>query len=161
MEISFRIGNGYDIHRIARDRPLVLGGVTVPAPFGLEGHSDADVLSHAIADAILGAAGLPDIGHHFPNSNPEIKGIDSQKIVAFAREAVAALGWKPVNVDSVIIAESPRLAPFLAGMKERLAATLGLTPAAIGIKVTSNEQLGPIGRGEGIAAHAVVLLQRG
>lgn len=157
---SFRVGLGYDIHAFADDRPLVLGGVTIPHARGLLGHSDADVLSHAIADAILGAAGLPDIGHYFPNDDPSISGIDSQKIIVRAVEAAGAEGYTLGNVDATLIAEAPKVAPHLAAMKERLSQSLGIPTSAIGLKATTNEGLGSLGRAEGIAAHAVCLLAR-
>lgn len=154
----FRIGHGYDVHAFAEGRPLVLGGVTIPAPRGLDGHSDADVLTHALADAILGAGGLPDIGHYFPPSDPSIRGIDSQLILQRAVAEVAALGYRVGNVDVSLIAQTPKIAPHLAAMKATLATSLGLPPSAIGLKATTHEGLGALGRAEGIAAHAVCLL---
>ncbi|MFP4283775.1 MAG: 2-C-methyl-D-erythritol 2,4-cyclodiphosphate synthase [Opitutales bacterium] len=156
--VPFRVGLGYDVHAFAEGRRLVLGGVEIPGAVGLLGHSDADVLSHAMADAILGAAGLPDIGHFFPNDDPSIEGLDSQKILARAAREAAARGWRIGNLDVAVIAERPKLAPHLEAMRARLAATLELPPAAIGLKATTHEQLGALGRGEGIAAHAVCLL---
>lgn len=155
---SSRVGIGYDIHRLEEGRPLVLGGVEIPSGKGLVGHSDADVLSHAMADAILGAAGLADIGHYFPNTDPAIAGISSLRIleraVAEAREA----GWRLGNVDATLIAEKPKIAPYLAGMRSKLAGALALPENAVGIKATTNEGLGSLGRGEGMAAHAVAYL---
>jgi 2-C-methyl-D-erythritol 2,4-cyclodiphosphate synthase len=158
MSGSFRIGHGYDIHRIVPGRPLVLGGVRFAADFGLEGHSDADCLTHAICDAILGAAALPDIGHYFPNTDPTWKDADSQVLLRKVVAEVAARGFAPVNLDATVIAEKPRLAPQLAAIKAALAASTGLPAEAIGIKATTNEGVGEIGRGAAIAAHAVVLL---
>jgi 2-C-methyl-D-erythritol 2,4-cyclodiphosphate synthase len=158
--LPYRIGFGYDIHPFAEGRPLVLGGVTIPAPRGLAGHSDADVLSHALADALLGACGLPDIGHFFPNTDPSIKGIDSQKIIRRAVAEAHSRLYRVGNVDLTLIAESPKIAPHLDAMKARLAESLGIAPAEIGLKATTNERLGSLGRNEGIAAHAVVLLLR-
>ena len=155
-----RIGIGYDIHQLVEDRPLILGGVNIPHNKGLLGHSDADVLSHAIADAILGAAGLPDIGYYFPNTDASIEGIDSQKILTGVLEEIQKQGWEIVNIDSALIAEEPKVAPFLNAMKERLAKSLKIEPSAIGIKATTNEKIGDIGKGAGIAAHAVCLLSR-
>ena len=158
--MTLRVGHGYDIHRTAPGRKLVLGGVTFAADFGLEGHSDADALTHAICDALLGAAGLPDIGHQFPNTDPAFKDADSQQLL---RRVVAALheqGWAPVNVDATLIAEKPKIAPQLAAMKTALAAATGLPADAIGIKATTNEGVGDLGRGLAIAAHAVALIQR-
>lgn len=156
---SFRIGHGYDIHRTAQGRRLVLGGVEIAgAPFGLDGHSDADCLCHALADAILGAAALPDIGHYFPPGKPEIAGIDSKLIVAKAVAEARHLGWKVVNADCTLVAEKPKIAPHIAAMKEALSRSLGVTAGDVGIKATTNEKLGALGRQEGIAAFAVVLL---
>lgn len=158
--MSFRIGHGYDIHRTVAGRPLVLGGVKFEASFGLDGHSDADALTHAICDALLGAAGLPDIGHFFPNTNPQWKNADSQVLL---RQVVAALrerGWAPVNVDATLIAEKPKIAPRLAEMKAALAASTGLPVDAIGLKATTNEGSDDIGRGLAIAAHAVALIRK-
>jgi 2-C-methyl-D-erythritol 2,4-cyclodiphosphate synthase len=158
MSGSFRIGHGYDIHRIVPGRPLVLGGVRFAVDFGLEGHSDADCLTHAICDAILGAAALPDIGHFFPNTDPTWKDVDSQVLLRQVVAEVAARGFAPVNLDATVIAEKPRVAPQLAAIKAALAASTGLPVGAIGIKATTNEGVGELGRGAAIAAHAVVLL---
>lgn len=158
--MNLRIGHGYDIHRTAAGRKLVLGGVAFPSDFGLEGHSDADALTHAICDALLGAAGLPDIGHQFPNTDPAFKNADSQ---ALLRRVVALLrehGWSPLNIDATLIAEQPKIAPHLAAMKAALAASTGLPPDAIGLKATTNEGVGDIGRGLAIAAHAVALIRK-
>jgi 2-C-methyl-D-erythritol 2,4-cyclodiphosphate synthase len=147
-------GIGYDVHRLVADRPLVLGGVEIPHPLGLDGHSDADVLCHAIADAVLGAAGEPDIGHLFPNTDPTIRGISSLEIL---RRVGSVLNEKSIqlhNIDATLIAEEPRIAPHLAEMKNRVGAALGLSPARVGIKATTNESMGFLGRGEGMAALA-------
>ena len=155
-----RIGHGYDIHRVVAGRPLVLGGVRFAADYGLEGHSDADVLTHAICDALLGAAGLPDIGHFFPNTDPAWKDVDSQVLL---RQVIAELrtrGYAPVNVDATVIAEKPKLQPQLAAMKAALARSTGLAAEAIGLKATTNEGADLIGAGGAIAAHAVALIEK-
>lgn len=156
--MNLRIGHGYDIHRLVPGRPLVLGGVRFDTDYGLDGHSDADCLTHAICDALLGAAGLPDIGHFFPNTDPAFKNIDSQVLLQRVIAALAERGWKPLNVDSSVIAEKPKLAPRLAEMKAALAKSTGLPPDAIGVKATTNEGVGDLGRGLAIAAHAVALI---
>lgn len=159
--MDMRIGHGYDIHRTVAGRPLVLGGVTFPeAPFGLEGHSDADALTHAICDALLGAAGLPDIGHFFPNTDPAYRGIDSQILLQRVVASLHERGWAIVNVDASLIAERPKIAPRLDEMKKQLARSAGLEPARVGLKATTNEGCDDIGRGLAIAAHAVALLRR-
>jgi len=155
-----RIGHGYDIHRTIAGRPLVLGGVRFDCPFGLDGHSDADCLTHAICDALLGAAGLPDIGHHFPNTDPAFKNIDSQILLQRVVADLAARGWKIANIDSSLIAEKPKIAPHLAAMKSTLARSAGITPEQVGVKATTNEGSDDIGRGLAIAAHAVALIER-
>ena len=155
-----RIGHGYDIHRTIAGRPLVLGGVRFDCPFGLDGHSDADCLTHAICDALLGAAGLPDIGHHFPNTDPAFKNIDSQLLLKRVVADLAARGWKIANLDASLIAEQPKIAPHLAAMKAALARSAGITPEQIGVKATTNEGSDDIGRGLAIAAHAVALIER-
>ena len=157
---ALRIGHGYDIHRTAAGRPLVLGGVKFDAPFGLDGHSDADALTHAICDALLGAAGLPDIGHQFPNTDPAFKGADSQVLLRRVISVLRERGWAPVNVDATLIAEKPKIAPRLAEMKAVLAKSTGLPVDAIGLKATTNEGADDIGRGLAIAAHAVALIQK-
>lgn len=157
---NLRIGHGYDIHRIVPARPLVLGGVTFDTDYGLEGHSDADALTHAICDALLGAAGLPDIGHFFPNTDPAYRGIDSQVLL---RRVVAELrdrGYAIVNLDATVIAEKPRLFGHIAAMKAALALSTGLSSESIGLKATTNEGVGDLGRGVAIAAHAVCLVQK-
>jgi 2-C-methyl-D-erythritol 2,4-cyclodiphosphate synthase len=155
-----RIGHGYDIHRLVPGRPLILGGVRFETDYGLEGHSDADCLTHAICDALLGAAGLPDIGHFFPNTDESLRGIDSQLLLQRVIAELARRGWAPVNLDATVIAERPRLLARVPEMKARLAASTGLAIDAIGIKATTNEGVGDLGRGIAIAAHAVALLQR-
>jgi 2-C-methyl-D-erythritol 2,4-cyclodiphosphate synthase len=155
-----RIGHGYDIHRTIAGRPLVLGGVRIPCDFGLDGHSDADCLTHAICDALLGAAGLADIGHFFPNTDAAFKNIDSQVLLRRVVGELAQRGWQIANIDSSLIAEQPKIAPHLAAMKAALAASTGLTPDQIGVKATTNETIDDIGRGLAIAAHAVALIQR-
>jgi len=157
---SFRIGHGYDIHRLVAGRPLVLGGVKFDTDYGLDGHSDADCLTHAICDAILGAAGLPDIGHKFPNTDPAFKDIDSQKLLQRVVAEVRKLGFDLVNIDATVVAEKPKIAPRLAEMKAALARSSGLMPDEIGVKATTNEGIDDIGRGLAIAAHAVCLLRR-
>jgi 2-C-methyl-D-erythritol 2,4-cyclodiphosphate synthase len=157
---DLRIGHGYDIHRTASGRKLVLGGVTFAVDFGLEGHSDADALTHAICDALLGAAGLPDIGHQFPDTDPAYKDADSQVLLQRVIAALRARGWAPVNIDATLIAEKPKIAPRLAEMKAVLAKSTGLPVDAIGVKATTNEGADDIGRGRAIAAHAVALIRK-
>lgn len=152
-------GIGYDVHRLVEGRPLILGGVEIPHSHGLDGHSDADVLCHAIADAILGAIGERDIGHHFPNSDPAIRGISSLEIVKKAAELVALQGGRVVNIDASLIAEAPKIAPHLSAMKKRIADAIGLKPQRVGVKATTNEHLGFIGRREGVAAMAVASVE--
>jgi 2-C-methyl-D-erythritol 2,4-cyclodiphosphate synthase len=158
MESKMRIGIGYDVHRLVEDRPLVLGGVTIEHSLGLLGHSDADVLLHAISDAMLGAVGLGDIGRHFPDTDPAWKGADSRKIL----EAVCGLarekGYVCANVDAVVVAQKPKLAPYMDSMRTNVAACLGIAVEAVNIKATTTEGLGPEGRCEGISAQAVVMM---
>jgi 2-C-methyl-D-erythritol 2,4-cyclodiphosphate synthase len=154
----FRIGNGYDIHRLVPERALILGGVNIPHTLGLLGHSDADVLTHAVMDALLGALGLGDIGHYFPPDDPQWAGADSVMLLTQVRRWVAEQGWQVANVDTVVVAERPKLKPHIPAMQARLAEALGVAPAQVGVKATTNERLGPVGREEGIAAHAVALL---
>lgn len=156
----FRIGNGYDIHRLVEGRPLILGGVQLEHSLGLDGHSDADVLTHAIMDALLGALSLGDIGHYFPPTDPQWKGADSLQLLAQVHQLIRDRGWSIGNLDSVVVAEQPKLKPHIAAMRDRLAAVLELEPDQIGIKATTNEKLGPTGREEGICAYAVALLVR-
>ena len=141
---NFRIGHGYDIHRIVPGRPMVLGGITFDVPYGLDGHSDADALTHAICDALLGAAGLPDIGHHFPNTDPAFAGIDSQILLQRVVADLTARGWTIGNIDASLIAEQPKIQPVIAEMREKLAASAGVSPDQIGLKATTNEGAGSI-----------------
>lgn len=158
--MSLRIGHGYDIHRTVAGRPLVLGGVRFQSDFGLDGHSDADCVTHAICDAFLGAAGLPDIGHFFPNTDPTWKNADSQLLLRRVLQVLREDGWRPVNLDVSVIAEKPRISNFISDMKAVLASSTGLPTTAIGLKATTNEGVGDIGRGLAIASHAVVLIER-
>lgn len=158
--MNLRIGHGYDIHRIVSGRPLVLGGVRFDVDYGLEGHSDADCVTHAICDALLGAAGLPDIGHFFPPGDPTYRNIDSQILLQRVIQRLAEGGYAPVNIDASIIAEKPKILPKLAAMKAALAASTKLPVEAIGLKATTNEGIDEIGRGLAIAAHAVCLIRK-
>lgn len=155
-----RVGLGYDAHRLVAGRRLVLGGVEIPHPLGLLGHSDADVLTHAIGDALLGALGVGDLGTHFPDNDPAYKDISSLALLTRIMEMVWDRGYRPVNVDATVVAEKPRLAPYIRRMKENLAHVLELAPDEINIKATTTEQMGFAGRAEGIAAHAVVLIAK-
>lgn len=154
-----RSGIGYDAHRLVAGRKLILGGVEIAHSHGLEGHSDADVLSHAIADALLGAIGESDIGHHFPNTDETIRGISSVKILERVAEVLRRKNARAVNVDATLIAEAPKIAPHIPAMRERIAQALGLGISDISIKATTNEGLGAIGRGEGMAAMAVASVE--
>lgn len=156
--MNYRIGHGYDIHRIVPDRPLVLGGVKFEADFGLEGHSDADCVTHAICDALLGAAGLPDIGHFFPNTDPAYKNIDSQVLLARVCAELSKRSFAISNLDVSVIAEKPKIYPKLAEMKAALAKSTHVPVSNIGLKATTNEGIDEIGRGLAIAAHAVALI---
>jgi 2-C-methyl-D-erythritol 2,4-cyclodiphosphate synthase len=156
--MNIRIGNGYDIHQLRTGRPLILGGVNIPHELGLLGHSDADVLVHAIMDAMLGALSLGDIGHYFPPTDDRWKGADSLELLAQVNCLIQDKGWQVGNIDSTIVAERPKLKPYLPQMRDRIAAVLGIEGDRIGIKATTNEKLGPVGREEGIAAYAVTLL---
>ena len=158
--MNFRIGHGYDIHRIVAGRPLVLGGVKFDTDFGLEGHSDADCVTHAICDALLGAAGLPDIGHFFPNTDPAYKDIDSQVLLARVCGELSRRSFAIGNIDATIIAEKPRIHPHLGQMKAALAKSTHLPATNIGLKATTNEGVGDLGRGLAIAAHAVALIAK-
>ena len=155
---KIRIGNGYDIHQLSPGRPLILGGVEIPHSLGLLGHSDADALTHAIMDAMLGALSLGDIGHYFPPADPQWAGADSLVLLAKVNQLIREQGWQVGNIDSVVVAERPKLKPHISTMRDRLAKVLELAPNQIGIKATTNEKLGPVGREEGIAAYAVVLV---
>ena len=154
-----RSGIGYDIHRLVEGRKLILGGVEIPHTTGLGGHSDADVLSHAIADALLGAIGSGDIGHHFPNTDESIRGISSIEILQRVREVLAQAKARPINIDATLIAEAPKIAPFIPEMRKRIASALRMTDADISIKATTHEGLGSIGRGEGMSAMAVASVE--
>ena len=155
-----RIGNGYDLHRLVEGRPLILGGVTIPFTKGLAGHSDADAVCHAVTDAVLGAIGAGDIGRHFPDTDAAWKGADSIRLLARAREIVAAKGYVVSNVDVVVIAERPKMAPHADAMRANLARALGVAPEQISVKGKTNEGVGPTGTGEAIAVHAVALVSR-
>ena len=154
-----RIGQGFDVHPLVLGRKLVIGGVEIQYEKGLDGHSDADVLLHAICDALLGAAGLGDIGQHYPDSDPEFRGVDSRKLLRDVAKKLGSLNLQVVNIDATIIAQEPRMAPHVARMIGNIAADLGLTPAMINIKATTTESLGFLGRMEGIAAQAVALIE--
>ncbi|UKO96304.1 2-C-methyl-D-erythritol 2,4-cyclodiphosphate synthase [Nostoc sp. UHCC 0870] len=156
--MNIRIGNGYDIHRLVSDRALILGGVQIPHELGLLGHSDADVLTHAIMDAILGALSLGDIGHYFPPTDPQWAGADSLVLLSQVHQLIRDQGWQIGNIDSVVVAERPKLKPHIKTMRDKIADVLKLQPNQVGIKATTNEKLGPVGREEGICAYAVVLL---
>lgn len=160
--VEMRIGHGYDIHRLVAGRPLILAGVplTHPEGLGLDGHSDADVLTHALMDALLGALSLGDIGQHFPPGDPRWKNADSLRLLALVMDRVREGGWEVVNVDVVVVAERPKLAPHIARMRANLADQLALPPERVGVKATTNEGLGPVGREEGVAAYAVALLRQ-
>lgn len=157
-ELPFRIGQGYDIHRYDESRPLMLGGVRIAETGGLLGHSDADVLLHAIMDALLGAAGLRDIGYYFPDTDERFAGADSQKLLIHVKQLLEEEGYAIGNIDSTVIAEKPKLAPHISAMKESIAAALEISPSQVGVKATTNEKLGTIGRKEGMAAMASVLI---
>jgi 2-C-methyl-D-erythritol 2,4-cyclodiphosphate synthase len=154
-----RIGQGFDVHALVADRKLVIGGVEIPYHKGLEGHSDADVLLHAICDALLGAAALGDIGWHFPDSSPRFRDIDSRTLLRDTAQKITEAGYRIVNVDATVIAQAPRLAPHIARMIGNIAADLGVAPSAVSVKATTTEQLGFAGRGEGIAAQAIALIE--
>jgi len=153
-----RVGQGFDVHAFAEGRKLILGGVVIPYHLGLAGHSDADVLIHAMCDALLGAAGLGDIGHHFPDNDPKYAGIDSTKLLAEVMQSLLVKGFKVANIDATVIAQQPKLAPYIAEMRERLSELLGIEREKCNIKATTTEKLGFTGRGEGVAAQAIVLL---
>ena len=158
MSLGMRIGEGWDVHALVPGRPLVIGGVTIAHPMGLLGHSDADVLLHAITDALLGAAALGDIGTHFPDSDPEFKGADSVRLLAEAARRIRASGYELGNIDSTVIAQAPRLAPHIAAMRERIAAALGVAVNQVNVKAKTAERLGPVGQGLAMEARAVALI---
>jgi len=153
-----RIGQGYDVHRLVAERPLILGGIEIPYEKGLLGHSDADVLLHAISDALLGAAALGDIGAHFPDSDPAYRGADSAELLRAVGDLVRGAGYEIENIDSTVVCQAPKLAPHIASMRERIAEVLALPVGAVSVKASTEEHMGFTGRGEGIAAHAVCLL---
>ena len=157
---GLRLGQGWDVHRIIAGRPLILGGVTVPCEFGFEGHSDADVLSHAITDALLGAAALGDIGMHFPDSDPRWKGADSLQFLRHAHELVRQQGYEIVNVDSTVILERPQLKDYRYDVRERLASTLDLEVERVSVKFKTAERVGPVGEGKSAEAQAIVMVRR-
>lgn len=154
-----RCGTGYDVHRLAAHRKLILGGIEIPSDRGLDGHSDADVLCHAIADALLGAIGETDIGHHFPNTDESIRGISSLKILEKVNTLLNRKNAKPINIDATLIAEAPKIAPHIPNMRQNIATALNLNSSRVSIKATTNEGLGALGRGEGMAAIAVATVE--
>lgn len=158
--MTLRIGNGYDVHRLVTGRDLILGGIKIEHETGLLGHSDADVLTHAIMDAMLGALSLGDIGHYFPPTDPQWAGADSLVLLAQVHRLIQEKGWQIGNIDSVVVAERPKLKPHIEAMRSCLATVLNLPPDLVGVKATTNEKLDAVGREEAIAAHAVVLLER-
>ena len=156
--MNIRIGEGWDVHALVEGRPLVLGGVTIPHDKGLQGHSDADALLHAITDALLGAAGLGDIGRHFPDTDARFQGADSAVLLAEAALRVRQAGWQVGNLDSTIVAQAPRMAPHIEAMRQRIAQVLDIAPAQVNVKAKTAEKMGPVGEGRSIEARAVVLL---
>lgn len=158
--MNIRVGHGFDVHAFAEGRRLIIGGVDIPYERGLLGHSDADVLLHAICDALLGAAGLGDIGRHFPDSDPRYKGIDSRELLRHVAGLLLAQGWQTGNVDATLIAQAPRMAPHIPQMRRHITADLGVAEAQVNVKASTTERLGFVGRGEGIAAEAVCLITR-
>lgn len=155
-----RIGHGYDVHRLVAGRPLILGGVTIPYELGLDGHSDADVLLHAVSDALLGAAALGDIGKHFPDTDPAYKGADSGVLLEIVGQKVAKAGYRVENIDVTMIAQKPKLKDYIPAMTENIARFLGIDPGQVNVKATTEEHLGFTGSGEGMACHAVCLLEQ-
>ena len=158
--IPYRIGHGYDVHRLTEGRALILGGVTIPYEKGLLGHSDADVLAHAVADALLGAAALGDIGCLFPDTDPQYKGADSLKLLSEVVRVLDEAGYVPVNIDATVLAQAPKLKPHIPAMRDNLAATCGMHRDAVSVKATTEEGLGFTGVGDGMAAHAICLIER-
>ncbi|HEY9809903.1 MAG TPA: 2-C-methyl-D-erythritol 2,4-cyclodiphosphate synthase [Halomicronema sp.] len=158
--MNIRIGNGYDIHRLVEGRRLILGGVDIEHSLGLLGHSDADVLTHAIMDAMLGALSLGDIGHYFPPSDEKWAGADSLMLLSQVNNLIIERGWQVSNIDAVVVAERPKLKPHIEAMRDKIAGVLGVQADQVGVKATTNEKLGPEGREEGISAYAVALLVR-
>ena len=161
MKDTFRIGHGYDVHAFAENRRLVLGGVDIPFEKGLAGHSDADVLVHAVMDALLGAAAEPDIGQQFPDTDPALEGADSLVLLKIVAGLLARRGFRVGNVDATVVAQRPKLAGYIPRMRENIAEALGVEVSDVNVKATTEEHLGFTGRGEGIAAHAVALIMRG
>ena len=157
--MTMRIGQGFDVQALVTGRKLIIGGVDIPYHLGLEGHSDADLLLHAICDAMLGACALGDIGQHFPDSDPRYKGIDSRELLRHVAQLLAAEGYRVVNLDATIIAQAPKMAPHIPAMVRQISADLGVAATAVNIKATTTEQLGFTGRGEGIAAQAICLVE--
>jgi 2-C-methyl-D-erythritol 2,4-cyclodiphosphate synthase len=153
-----RIGQGFDVHALVPGRALIIGGVVIPYERGLEGHSDADVLLHAVCDALIGAAALGDIGVHFPDTDPRYHGADSRNLLREVAQLLDRSGWRVVNVDATVIAQAPRMAPHIGRMRENIAGDLGVAPSAVNVKAKTGERLGFIGRGEGMAAQAVALI---
>lgn len=160
MKCNIRIGHGYDVHKLTEGRRLVLGGIEIPHTLGLLGHSDADVLVHAVMDAIIGALGLGDIGKHFPDTSSEYKDICSMTLLERVCELLSSEGAEVVNIDATVIAQKPKLAPYINAMRENIAQTLGISPECVNVKATTEEHLGFTGREEGISAHAVVLVEK-
>jgi len=156
--MDIRVGEGWDVHQLVAGRKLILGGVEIPHSAGLLGHSDADALLHAITDALLGAAGLGDIGRHFPDTDEQFRGADSMVLLSEAARRVRAAGWQIGNVDSTVIAQAPKLAPHIPAMRERIAAGLGLAPGQVNVKAKTAEKMGPVGEGRAMEARAVVLI---
>ncbi len=156
-----RVGQGFDVHALVEGRKLIIGGVEIPFPLGLEGHSDADVLLHAICDALLGAAALGDIGRHFPDTDPQYRGIDSRRLLRHVGTQLKQRGYQVLNLDATIIAQAPKMAPHIPQMVRHIAADLGLAEDCVNVKATTTEKLGFTGRGQGIAAQAVCLIRRG
>ncbi|MDG3003813.1 2-C-methyl-D-erythritol 2,4-cyclodiphosphate synthase [Paludisphaera mucosa] len=154
-----RVGIGHDTHRLVEGRPLILGGLRIEHPLGLAGHSDADVVCHAVADALLGAAALGDIGEHYPDTDPEWRDLDSTRLLAEVVTLVAARGWRPVNCDVIVHAQAPKLGPHKATIRDNLARLLGLPETAVNVKAKTGEHVGPVGRAEAVCCHAVVLIE--
>jgi 2-C-methyl-D-erythritol 2,4-cyclodiphosphate synthase len=160
MTAPFRIGEGWDTHQLVEGRPLILGGVSITHPKGLLGHSDADALCHAITDALFGAAGLGDIGRHFPDTDEAFKGADSIALLVECAKRVREAGWEPVNIDSTIVAQAPKMAPHIAAMAARIAAAVGIEVGLVNVKAKTAEKMGPVGEGRAIETRAVCLVQR-
>jgi len=158
VSFPFRVGQGFDVHALVQGRPLIIGGVVIPHTHGMKGHSDADVLLHAVTDAILGAAALGDIGRHFPDTDPAYAGADSRRLLREAWRKVSEAGWQVVNIDATVHAQAPKIGPHAAAMAANIAADLGIEPGQVNVKAKTNEGLGYLGRKEGIAATVVALL---